>query len=65
MLQILIRFRFVHQHNEEYTELKNERRPGRPASVREDQLRMKTEALQSEYEKGFCKDSTFTTNTME
>jgi translation machinery-associated protein 16 len=34
--------------------LKKERRPGRPASTREDILRMKIAADETEYRDGFC-----------
>ncbi|CZR64198.1 probable TMA16 Protein putative involved in cytoplasmic ribosome function [Phialocephala subalpina] len=44
---------FVHQHNEEFSQLKKERRPGRPASTREDLLRIKIAADIKEYEDGF------------
>ena len=45
---------FVHQHDEEFSKLKKERRPGRPASTREDLLRMKIAADEKERENGFC-----------
>ena len=51
--------RFVHQHNEEYDEVKKARRPGRPATAREDLLRMKIETLEKEHRDGFCKFSGF------
>ncbi|KAL1836350.1 hypothetical protein VTJ49DRAFT_5260 [Mycothermus thermophilus] len=44
---------FVHQYDEEYDEVKKQRRPGRPASSKEDLLRMKIEALEKEYRDGF------------
>jgi translation machinery-associated protein 16 len=44
----------VHQHDEEFNALKKERRPGRPASTREDLLRMKIADDEKEYENGFC-----------
>lgn len=44
---------FVHQHDEEFNELKKDRRPGRPASTREDLLRIKIAADEKEYENGF------------
>lgn len=47
--------RFVHQHDEEFEEVKKARRPGRPPSAREDILRMRVEALQKEQKDGFCK----------
>lgn len=46
--------RYVHQHDEEYDAVKKTRRPGRPANVKEDLLKMKVEALQKEYQNGFC-----------
>lgn len=49
--------RFVHQHDEEFDALKKERRAGRPASTREDVLRMKIETDEKEHENGFCKDT--------
>jgi hypothetical protein len=47
--------RFIHQYVEEYDSLKKARRPGRPASTREDLLKSKVAALQAEYDQGFCK----------
>jgi translation machinery-associated protein 16 len=47
---------FVHQHDEEFSDLKKERRAGRPPSTREDLLRMKIAADEKEYENGFCED---------
>lgn len=47
--------RYVHQHDEEYDAVKKTRRPGRPASVREDLLKMKVDALQKEHQNGFCR----------
>ncbi|KAK4157689.1 translation machinery-associated protein 16 [Chaetomidium leptoderma] len=44
---------FVHQYDEEYDEIKKARRAGRPASTREDLLRMKVTALEKEYRDGF------------
>ncbi|KAH6677433.1 translation machinery-associated protein 16 [Halenospora varia] len=44
---------FVGQHDEEFSTLKKERRPGRPASTREDLLRIKIAADEKEYETGF------------
>lgn len=44
----------MHQYDEEYDSAKKSRRPGRPASAREDLLKMKVEALEKEYEHGFC-----------
>jgi hypothetical protein len=51
---ILIHARFVHQHDEEMSVLKKERRPGRPASTREDILRIKIAADEREHRDGFC-----------
>lgn len=45
---------FVHQYDEEFNTLKKERRAGRPASTREDLLRIKIAADEKEYENGFC-----------
>lgn len=47
--------RLVHQYDEEYEEIKKARRPGRPASTREDLLRMKIATLEKEHRDGFCK----------
>ncbi|TQS33550.1 hypothetical protein Golomagni_06102 [Golovinomyces magnicellulatus] len=44
---------FVHQYDEEFNDAKKARRPGRPASVKEDLLKMKIKALESEYKDGF------------
>ncbi|KAH8595244.1 translation machinery-associated protein 16 [Bisporella sp. PMI_857] len=56
---------FVHQHDEEYNALKKERRAGRPASTREDVLRMKIAADEKEYENGFyLPDLTDTNNVI-
>ncbi|KAM7207982.1 Translation machinery-associated protein 16 [Naviculisporaceae sp. PSN 640] len=44
---------FVHQYDEEYAEAKSTRRPGRPASMKEDLLKMKVEALEKEHRDGF------------
>ncbi|KAG9247465.1 translation machinery-associated protein 16 [Calycina marina] len=44
---------FVHQHDEDYSMMKKERRAGRPASTREDMLKMKIAADEKEYENGF------------
>jgi translation machinery-associated protein 16 len=46
--------RFVHQHDEEMNKLKKDRRSGRPASTREDVLRIKIAADEKEYRDGFC-----------
>lgn len=47
--------RFVHQYDEEYEAQKKARRPGRPASAREDLLKVTIASLVTEYQKGFCK----------
>jgi translation machinery-associated protein 16 len=44
----------VHQYDEEYEEVKKTRRAGRPASAREDLLKMKISALEREHRDGFC-----------
>ncbi|KAI1139254.1 translation machinery-associated protein 16 [Hypoxylon sp. FL0543] len=44
---------FVHQHDEELNEMKKTRRPGRPASAKEDLLNVKIDKLQKEYQNGF------------
>ncbi|KAK3689808.1 translation machinery-associated protein 16 [Podospora appendiculata] len=44
---------FVHQFDEEYDQVRKERRPGRPASMREDLLKMRIEALLREQKDGF------------
>ncbi|RKL34691.1 hypothetical protein BFJ72_g9144 [Fusarium proliferatum] len=44
---------FVHQYDEEYNETKKTRRPGRPASVKEDLLKAKINILEEEYKSGF------------
>ncbi|KAF3806055.1 hypothetical protein GCG54_00004381 [Colletotrichum gloeosporioides] len=40
---------FVHQYDEEYAEVKKTRRPGRPASAKEDLLKLKISTLEDEY----------------
>lgn len=46
---------FVHQYDEEYAEVKKTRRPGRPASAKEDLLKLKISTLEDEYKgNGFC-----------
>jgi hypothetical protein len=45
--------RFIHQYDDEYNSIKKARRPGRPATAREDLLKMKIAALQTEHEQGF------------
>lgn len=49
-----LELRFVHQYDEEYEEIKKTRRAGRPASTREDLLKMKISALEKEHRDGFC-----------
>ncbi|ORY58864.1 translation machinery-associated protein 16 [Pseudomassariella vexata] len=44
---------YVHQYDEEMSELKKARRPGRPSSTKEDLLKMKIERLSKEHENGF------------
>ncbi|KAK4231978.1 translation machinery-associated protein 16 [Podospora fimiseda] len=44
---------WVNQHNEEYEQVKKTRRPGRPASAREDLLKMAIAALEKEHKDGF------------
>ncbi|CEI39115.1 hypothetical protein FVEN_g10714 [Fusarium venenatum] len=44
---------FVHQYDEEYDAVKKTRRPGRPASVKEDLLKAKINLLEEEYKGGF------------
>jgi len=48
-------YRFVNQYNEEYDQQKKARRPGRPASAREDLLKATIHELKTEFQKGFCK----------
>ncbi|KAK8088472.1 hypothetical protein PG997_003433 [Apiospora hydei] len=44
---------YVHQYDEELSDLKKARRPGRPASTKEDLLKVKISTLQKEFENGF------------
>ncbi|KAJ0115965.1 hypothetical protein J7T55_004135 [Diaporthe amygdali] len=44
---------YVHQHDQELEQLKKSRRPGRPASVKEDLLSLKVETLRKEQQNGF------------
>lgn len=46
--------RYVHQNDEEFSEVKSQRRAGRPASTREDVLRIKIAKDEKEWENGFC-----------
>lgn len=46
--------RYVHQYDEEYDAVKKTRRAGRPASTKEDLLKIKITALEKEYDTGFC-----------
>lgn len=48
---------FIHQYDEELDEVKRARRPGRPASTREDLLKNKIKLLETEHEQGFCESS--------
>lgn len=48
---------FVHQYDEEYETEKKARRKGRPASTREDLLKVNIQNLLTEYSKGFCKSA--------
>ncbi|KAH9906034.1 translation machinery-associated protein 16 [Xylariomycetidae sp. FL2044] len=41
---------FVHQYDEDLAELRKTRRPGRPASTKEDLLKVKITSLQTEYD---------------
>lgn len=43
----------MHQYDEELNEVKKTRRKGRPASVKEDLLKVKIENLQKEWQNGF------------
>ncbi|KAI1081011.1 translation machinery-associated protein 16 [Whalleya microplaca] len=52
MIQDLIKT-FVHQYDEELNEMKKTRRPGRPASAKEDLLKVKIDSLQKEHQNGF------------
>lgn len=52
-IQMLTTDSFVHQHDEELDEVKKTRRKGRPASAREDLLKVKIEELQKEWQNGF------------
>ncbi|KAF3763778.1 hypothetical protein M406DRAFT_262813 [Cryphonectria parasitica EP155] len=44
---------YVHQYDEQYDAVRKTRRPGRPASAREDLLKMKVDALEKEHQNGF------------
>ncbi|RYP67025.1 hypothetical protein DL770_008704 [Monosporascus sp. CRB-9-2] len=44
---------YVHQYDEELDEIRKSRRKGRPASTKEDLLKMKIESLQKEWHNGF------------
>jgi hypothetical protein len=46
---------YVHKFDEEYDTLKKSRRSGRPPGAREDLLKMKISALETEYQQGFSK----------
>lgn len=45
----------MHQHDQKLDDLKKSRRPGRPASVKEDLLSLKVETLRKEQQNGFCR----------
>lgn len=45
---------FVNQYAEEFNTLKKERRAGRPASTREDLLKIKIAQDEKEFKDGFC-----------
>ncbi|RDA89780.1 hypothetical protein CP533_4687 [Ophiocordyceps camponoti-saundersi (nom. inval.)] len=47
-------FTFVHRHDEDFDALKKTRRPGRPPSAKEDLLKMKMSALETEFQNGFA-----------
>jgi translation machinery-associated protein 16 len=51
-IQVLIE-QYIHRDDEELETLKAERRPGRPASTREDLLKQKQNAEVGEYKSGF------------
>lgn len=51
-IQLLIQ-QYIHRDDEELETLKAERRPGRPASTREDLLKQKQDAETGEYKSGF------------
>lgn len=44
---------FICQYDEEYDSIKKTRRAGRPASAREDLLKIKIAGLEKEFENGF------------
>lgn len=56
-----LRKRYVHQYDEEYEAVKKTRRAGRPASTKEDLLKIKMAGLEEEYSKGFCRPLQTTT----
>ncbi|RDA87411.1 hypothetical protein CP532_6992 [Ophiocordyceps camponoti-leonardi (nom. inval.)] len=47
-------FTFIHRHDEDFDALKKARRPGRPPSAKEDLMKMKMSALETEYQNGFA-----------
>ncbi|KAH7156847.1 translation machinery-associated protein 16 [Dactylonectria macrodidyma] len=55
---------FVHQHDEEYQNIKKNRRPGRPASMREDLLKDIISTLETEYKNGFLMPDLLTTENV-
>lgn len=46
-------FRWVHRHDKELSEIKSQRRPGRPASTKEDLLLRKITQEMEEFQTGF------------
>lgn len=56
-LQELTCLRYIAFAEEEHSEAKKERRPGRPASAKEDLMKMRLETLQKEHQQGFCECS--------
>ena len=46
---------FVRQYDEEYDAIKKTRRSGRPASAKEDLLKIRISKLEEEYNNGFRK----------
>jgi translation machinery-associated protein 16 len=52
---LLTCLRYIAFAEEEYSEAKKERRPGRPASAKEDLMKLRLDTLQHEHQQGFCK----------
>jgi translation machinery-associated protein 16 len=52
LLMILLP-RWVHRNDEELSRMQRERRPGRPSSTKEDQLKLKIDREMEEYRTGF------------